>query len=77
MRDDRPNCALLVMDVQNKAVAGSHGRDKVIANINALVGRARAAHASVIWVQHHHDNLLQISDGWQLALQLQRDADPA
>ncbi len=47
---NRPNTALLVVDVQTKVVAGSPGRDAVVANIARLVERARAAHAPVIWV---------------------------
>ena len=34
---DRPNTALLVIDVQNAVVAGAHKRDEVIANINTLI----------------------------------------
>ena len=49
---DRPNTALLVIDVQNGVMAGAHDRDAVIANIDALVGRARAAGVPVVWVQH-------------------------
>ena len=74
---DRPNSALLVVDVQTKVVAGSHCRDEVVANINALVDRARAARTPVIWVQHHDDNLLQNSDGWQLVPELRRHASEA
>ncbi|MGZ3376318.1 MAG: cysteine hydrolase family protein [Phenylobacterium sp.] len=53
----RPNTALLVIDVQNKVVAGAHARDAVVSNIAALVDKARAADAPVIWVQHISDNL--------------------
>src|SRR4249919_628367 len=49
---DRPNTALLVVDVQNDVVAGAYHRDEVIANINTLVDRARDEQVSVIWVQH-------------------------
>ncbi len=34
---DRPNTALLVIDVQNDVVAEAHYRDGVIANIATLV----------------------------------------
>ena len=37
---DRPNTALLVVDVQNDVVANAHLRDEVIANINTP-GRQR------------------------------------
>ena len=46
---DRPNTALLVVDVQNDVVANAHHRDEVIANINTLIGNARARQVPVIW----------------------------
>lgn len=49
---DRPNTALLVIDVQTDVVANAHDRDAVVANIAHLVGQARAEGAPVIWVQH-------------------------
>ena len=39
---ERPNTALLVVDVQNDVVANAHRRDEVIANINTLIDDARA-----------------------------------
>ena len=72
---NRPNTALLVVDVQNNVVAGAHARDAVIANINTLIHRARAAHVPIIWVQHTDDNLRPDTDGWQYVPELQRHAD--
>jgi nicotinamidase-related amidase len=69
---DRPNTALLVIDVQNDVVAGAHNRDGVIANIATVVDRARAEGAPVIWVQHSDENLPQGSDGWQYVPELAR-----
>ena len=57
--DDRPNTALMVIDVQNGVVAGSHDRDGVIGNINALVDRARTEQVPVVWVQHSDEGLEQ------------------
>ena len=71
---DRPHTALLVVDVQRDVVANTHNRDSVIANINALLERARAATVPVIWVQHHDDGLVRDSDGWQYVDELQRPA---
>jgi nicotinamidase-related amidase len=34
---NRPNTALLVVDVQNSVVKGAHLRDAVVANIASLV----------------------------------------
>jgi nicotinamidase-related amidase len=67
---DRPNTALVVIDVQNGVVAGAHERDAVVANIRTLVERARAEQVPVIWVQHHDDNLQQGSDEWQYVPEL-------
>jgi nicotinamidase-related amidase len=67
---DRPNTALLVIDVQNDVVANAHLRDTVIANIDSLVTRARAAHVPVIWVQHSSDELVHGTDGWQYVPEL-------
>ena len=74
---DRPNTALLVIDVQNDVVGGTHNRDGVVANIAALVGKARAAGAAVVWVQHSGEHLPLGSAGWQFVPELSRDeAEP-
>src|SRR4051812_47637386 len=70
----RPNTALLVIDVQNDVVAGAYNRDAVIANIAALVGKARAEGTPVIWVQHSDDNLPRDSDGWQYVAELTQES---
>jgi nicotinamidase-related amidase len=75
---DRPNTALLVVDVQNGVVAGAHNRDEMIANINALLDKARAEDVAVIWVQHHDDDgLVRDSESWQYVSELvRRDTEP-
>ena len=74
---DRPNTALLVVDVQNAVVANAHQRDDVIANINTLIDGARAEQVPVIWVQHSDEGLPEDSEGWQYVPELQRgDAEP-
>jgi nicotinamidase-related amidase len=70
---DRPNTALLVIDVQNDVMAGTHNRDTVIANVAALVDKARHAKVPVVWVQHSSDNLPKDSDGWQYVPELKQD----
>jgi nicotinamidase-related amidase len=72
---ERPNAALLVIDVQNGVVAGAHDRDGVIANINILLGRARAEGVPVVWVQHSDDDLPQGSEPWQYVPELVRADD--
>jgi nicotinamidase-related amidase len=49
---NRPNTAVLVIDVQNGVVANGHNRDDVVANINEVVTKARAADVPVVWIQH-------------------------
>jgi nicotinamidase-related amidase len=74
---NRPNTALLVIDVQRSVVAGAHQRDDVIANINALVDKARAEDVPVIWVQHSDEEMPEGSDGWQYVDELRRtDSEP-
>ncbi|WP_020574106.1 cysteine hydrolase family protein [Actinopolymorpha alba] len=70
---DRPNTALLVIDVQNGVVANAHHRDEVISNINTLVGKARAEDVPVVWVQHSDANLPRESESWEYVPELVRD----
>ena len=69
---DRPNTALVVIDVQNGVVSGAHNRDGVIANINKLVDKARAEDVPVVWVQHSSDELPQGSEVWEYVPELVR-----
>jgi nicotinamidase-related amidase len=74
---DRPNTALLVIDMQNGVVDGSPYRDEVIANINRLVDKARAEDVPVIWVQHSDDGLPWGSDSWKYIPELvRRESEP-
>jgi nicotinamidase-related amidase len=74
---NRPNTALLVIDVQAGVVAGNHERDSVVANVATLVDKARDEHIPVVWVQHNDDGLQRGSDEWQLVPELKRDdAEP-
>jgi nicotinamidase-related amidase len=59
---NRPNTALLVIDVQNKVVAKAHDRDTVVGAIARAVDAAREAGAPVIWVRHISENLPQGSE---------------
>jgi nicotinamidase-related amidase len=71
--ENRPNTALLVIDVQNGVVEGAYERDAVVANIGSLVEKARAAAVPVVWVQHSDEHLAGGSDAWQIV----PDLDPA
>ena len=59
---DRPNTALLVVDVQQGVVTGAPRRDAVVATIAGLVERARATGTPVVWVAHSDEELPQGSD---------------
>lgn len=74
---DRPNTALLVVDVQNGVVASAHARDEVVDNIAGLVDRARGEQAPVVWVRHADDDLVPGTDPWQIVPELRPgDAEP-
>ncbi len=72
---DRPNTALLVVDMQRGVVANAHEVDRVVDNIDLLVGKARDAGVPVIWVQHADDDLPVGTDAWELVGQLVPAAD--
>jgi nicotinamidase-related amidase len=67
---NRPNTALLVVDVQNAVVAGAHKRDTVVANVDSLVVRAREEGVPVVWVQHSDEILAQGSGDWEIVPEL-------
>jgi nicotinamidase-related amidase len=74
---DRPNTALLVVDVQVGVVEGAHARDEVVANIGALVEEARHASTPVVWVQHSDEQLVRGSDVWKIVPELRpSDTEP-
>jgi nicotinamidase-related amidase len=69
---DRPNTALIVIDVQNGVVGEAFQRDVVVANIGTLVDRARDAGVPVVWVQHSDDELDRGSEAWEYVPELVR-----
>ena len=75
--ENRPNTALLVVDVQNGVVEGAHERDAVVANVGSLVEKARRERVPVVWVQHSDDQLAKGSDDWRIVPELTPgDAEP-
>jgi nicotinamidase-related amidase len=75
--ENRPNTALLVIDVQNGVVAGTHERDAVVTNVGNLVEKARQEQVPVIWVQHSSNGLAKGSDEWQIVPELSpAEAEP-
>src|SRR6476660_1934108 len=57
--ENRPNTALLVVDVQNGVVGEAHERDAVVANVGSLVEKARREQVPVVWVQHSDEQLVE------------------
>src|SRR5204863_5585574 len=75
--ENRPNTALLVVDVQNGVVEGAPKRDAVVANIGNLVEKARRERVPVVWVQHSDEGLAKGSDEWRIVPELDPDeAEP-
>lgn len=74
---DRPNTALLIIDVQNAVVARTPNRGQVVENINTLLDSARAQNVPVIWIQHSDEDLPRGSQDWQYVPELvRRDPEP-
>ncbi len=71
--ENRPNTALLVVDVQQGVVEGAHERDTVVANVGSLVEKARQEKIPVVWVQHNDDGLARESDEWHIVPELTPD----
>lgn len=67
---NRPNSALLVIDVQNGVVQEAYERDAVVARIGGLVERARVEGVPVVWVQHDDEQLEHGSDAWRIVPEL-------
>jgi nicotinamidase-related amidase len=75
--ENRPNTALLVIDVQNGAVEGAHQRNAIVANVGSLVEKARRERVPVVWVQHSDEHLARESDEWRIVPELTPgDAEP-
>src|SRR6266436_10228913 len=75
--ENRPNTALLVIDVQSGVVEGTYERDAVVANVGSLVERARRQQVPVVWIQHSDEQLARGSDNWRIVPELTPgDAEP-
>jgi len=74
---NRPNTALLVVDVQNGVVRAAHERNAVVDNIAGLVEKARRERIPVVWVQHSDEQLVRESDDWGIVPELKPgEAEP-
>ncbi len=75
--ENRPNTALLVVDVQEGVVEGAHERNTIVANVASLVEKARQENVPVVWVQHSGEGLTQGSDAWRIVPELSpNDTEP-
>lgn len=68
--ENRPNTALLVVDVQNDVVGEAYERDAVVTNIGGLVARARQEQVPVVWVQHSDEGMPRLSEAWKIVPEL-------
>lgn len=68
--ENRPNTALLVIDVQNGNLRWAYERDAVVANVSGLVEKARRERVPVVWVQHSDEQLARGSDVWRIVSEL-------
>ena len=75
--ENRPNTALLVVDVQNGVVEKTVKRDDIVANVGSLVEKARHEHVPVVWVQQTDDRFARGSEAWRIVPELTPgDAEP-
>ena len=68
--ENRPNAALLVVDVQNGVVSGNYERDAVVANIERIVDKARKEQIRVVWIQDSGEQRALGSDPWKIVSEL-------
>ena len=74
---DRPNTALMVIDLQNGVIAEAYQRDAVVANISTLVDRAREEGVPIVWVQHSDEDMEKGSEAWKYVPELsRRESEP-
>ena len=67
---NRPNTALLVIDVQVGVVENAFERDIVVTNIGNLVERARRERVPVVWIQHSDESLVRDTVEWRIVPEL-------
>ena len=75
--ENRPNTALLVIDVQRGVVAGATSATRSSRTSASLVEKARRERVPVVWVQHSDEQLARGSDDWRIVPELTPgDAEP-
>lgn len=66
LASDRPNSALIVIDVQAGVMQASWNADAVVSTISGLVDRARDTGTEVVWVRHSSGELPKGSPQWEI-----------
>jgi nicotinamidase-related amidase len=75
--ENRPNTALIVVDVQNGVVANAYDRDAVVANIQTLVEKAHREQVPVVWVQDIGEDRTPGTESFQIVPELTpQSSDP-
>ena len=69
---DRPNTALMVIDVQKGVLADADQGDAVVANISTLVDKAHDEGVPIVWVQHSDEQLEKGSEAREYVPRLAR-----
>jgi nicotinamidase-related amidase len=67
---NRPNTALLIVDVQTGVVEGAYRRGATVDNVGLLVDKARGERVPIVWIQHSDDHLARGSDDWRIVPEL-------
>ena len=67
---NRPNTALLIIDMQVGVIAKAVGRDAVVRNVACVAAKARLKKVPVIWVRHSDEQLVKGGAGWHIVPEL-------
>ncbi len=70
--------AIVVIDMQRGLVLGAHRQDELVATVNGLIERGRAAGLPVVFVQHNHatfEPMMRGNKGWEIFAELDRQAE--
>jgi nicotinamidase-related amidase len=57
---------LLIVDVQEGVLSSAFEPERIIGNIQVILGKARSSGTPVIWVQHSGKGLTHQSPSWEI-----------
>jgi hypothetical protein len=69
--ENRPNRALVIVDMQVGVVQDAYDIDRVTSTIKTLIAKARHGGVPVVWVQDHGEGRAVDSEAWQLVEELE------